>query len=137
MKKTYRTVSLLTLVLVLVGGATACKSSPPSTLDEAAVREYADTATEATLRGFSENDLAKYTQHGNAGFKTAVTQEILDRAAAQVGSQLGTYESKEFLRAEEQEGYVVVHYRATYTRNKVGVRMVFDSEHLVAGQFFE
>jgi hypothetical protein len=137
MKKTFRMVSLLTLILVLVGGAVACKSSPPSTLDEAAVREYADPATEVTLQGFSEKDLAKYTQYGNAGFKAAVTQQVLDQAATQVGGQVGTYESKQFLRADEQEGYVVVHYKAKYTRSEVGVRMVFDGDQLVAGHFFE
>ena len=137
MKKTFRAVSLVTLIVALAGGAIACKSSPPSTLDEAAVREYADPATEVTLQGFSERDLAKYIQYGNDGFKTAVTQQVLDQAATQVGGQLGTYESKQFLRAEEQEGYVVVHYKAKYTRGEVGVRMVFDSDHLVAGHFFE
>jgi hypothetical protein len=136
-KKTFRVVSLLTLILALCGGAMACKSNPPSTLGEAAVREYADPATEVTLQGFSAKDLAKYTQYGNAGFKAAVTQQVLDQAATQVGGQFGTYESKQFLSAEEQEGYVVVHYKAKYTRNEVGVRMVFDSDHLVAGHFFE
>jgi len=137
MKKTFRAVSLLTLIVALAGGAIACKSSPPSTLDEASVREYADPATEVTLQGFSEKDLAKYTQYGNAGFKAAVTQQVLEQAATQVGGQLGTYESKQFLRAEEQEGYVVVHYKAKYARGEVGVRMVFDSDQLVAGHFFE
>lgn len=136
-----KAIPLLLLVatsIIVISGASGCQSGPPpATIDEGAVRAYADPATEVTLQGFSENDLVKYTQYGNAGFKAAVTQEILDRAATQVGSQLGTYESKEFLRAEEQEGYVVVHYRATYTKGKVGVRMVFDGEHLVAGHFFE
>jgi hypothetical protein len=89
------------------------------------------------LKGLSENNLAKYTQYGNAEFKAAVTQEILDPVASQINSQLGAYQSKEFLRTEEQQGYIIVHYKAKYAKGEVGVRMVFDTNHLVAGQFFE
>ena len=65
-----------------------------------------------------------------------MTQDILDTTAAQVGGQLGDFQSIEFLRAEQSDGYVVVHYRATYARGKVGVRMVFDQDKLIAGQWF-
>ena len=114
-----------------------CQSSSPSTIDENSVRAYADPATEMTLQGLSENDLAKYIEYGNSEFKSAVTQEILDEAAAQISDQLGAYESKEFLRIEEQGGYILVHYRAKYEKGEVGIRMVFDQDHLVAGQWFE
>ena len=127
-------VAFTLLVLLPVIG---CQSSLPSTIDESSVRAYADPATEMTLQGLSENDLAKYIQYGNSEFKAAVTQEILDEAAAQISDQLGAYESKEFLRIEEQGGYILVHYRAKYEKGEVGIRMVFDQAHLVAGQWFE
>jgi hypothetical protein len=123
----------LLLLLPIIG----CKSSSPSTIDESAVRAYADPATEMTLQGLSENNLKKYTQYGNSEFKAAVTQEILDETATQINGQLGAYESKEFLRIEEQGGYILVHYRAKYEKGEVGIRMVFDEDHLVAGQWFE
>ena len=66
-----------------------------------------------------------------------MTQEVLDKAATQIISQLGTYISKEFLKVEEEQGYTIVHYEAKYTKGEVGIRMVFDKDHLVAGQFFE
>ncbi len=137
MKKVFRLISLLIIMSVLVGGTIACKSSPSSTLDESTVRAYADPATETTLQGLSENNLAEYTQYGNAEFKAALTQETLDKTYAQINSQLGAYESKEFLRIEEQQGYILVHYKAKFAKGEVGVRMVFDKEHLVAGQWFE
>ncbi len=137
MKRIFRLISLLIVVLALLGGAIACKSSPSSALDESTVRAYADPATETTLQGMSENNLLKYTQYCNAEFKAAVTQEILDKAATQISSQLGTYVSKAYLRVEEQQGYIIVHYKAKYIKGDVGVRMVFDKDHLVAGQFFE
>ena len=137
MRKTIGLISLLVILLTIVYGAIACKSSPSSTPDESAIRAYADSATETTLQGLSENNLAKYTQNANLEFKAAVTQEILDKTATQINSQLGNYISKEFLRVEEQDGYIVVHYKAKYAKGEVGIRMVFDKDHLVAGQWFE
>jgi len=127
----------LMMLLTLVGGVIACKSGPSTNPEEDAILAYANPATETTLQGLSENNLAKYTQYGNAEFKAAVTQEILGQVTNQINSQLGAYESKEFLRSEEQQGYVIVHYKAKYAKGEVGVRMVFDNDHLVAGQFFK
>ena len=137
MRKTIGLISLLVILLTIVCSVIACKSSPSSTPDESAIRAYADSATETTLQGLSENNLAKYTQNANFEFKAAVNQEILDKAADQINSQLGNYVSKEFLRIEEQEGYITVHYKAKYTKGEVGIKMVFDKDHLVAGQWFE
>lgn len=122
-------VMLLGVVLPGCGG-----SEPPEPSGEP---EYAGVATETTLQGLSERDLGEYTRYGNPEFKAAVTQEILDTAAAQISSQLGAYESKEFLYVEEQDEYTIVHYKAKYEKGEVGVRMVFDANHLVAGQWFE
>ena len=137
MRKTIGLISLLVVLLTTVSGAIACTSSPSATSEESAIRAYADPATETTLQGLSENNLAKYTQNANSEFKVAVTQEILEAAADQINSQLGSYESKEFLRTEEQDGYTIVHYKAKYAKDEVGVRMVFDKDQLVSGQWFE
>lgn len=127
---------ILVMVPLLMIGFIACKSSS-SSINESAVRDYADPATETIFHGLSENNLEKYIQHGNAQFKAAVTQQIFDTTATQISSELGTYQSKEFLRTAEQEGYVIVHYKVKFTKGSVGVRMVFDKDHLVAGQWFE
>jgi len=137
MRKTIRLISLLVILLGIIGGFIACTPSSSPVLDESAIRDYADPATETTLQGLSESNLAKYTQNANAEFKAAVTQEILNKSASQIESQLGDYASKEFLRIEEQEGYIIVHYKAKYTKGDVGIKMVFDEDHLVAGQWFE
>ena len=110
---------------------------PTPTLDESAIRAYADPATETTLHGLSENNLAKYTQNANFEFKAVVNQETFDKTATQINSQLGNYVSKEFLAVWEQDGYIFVHYKAKYAKGEVVIRMVFDKDHLVAGQWFE
>jgi len=137
MRKIIGLLSLPFILLVIISGSLACKSSTSPTLDESTIRGYADPATETTLQGLNESNLAKYTQNANSEFKAAVTQEMLDKTASQIDSQLGDYVSKEFLRIEEQEGYIIVHYKAQYTEGEVGIKMVFDKDHLVAGQWFE
>jgi hypothetical protein len=137
MRRTARLTLFLVVLLAVGGGAIACESKPASSPDENMVRDYADTATETCLQGLSDHDLVKYTEQANAEFKAAVTQEILDAAATQIDNQLGAYQTIEFLRIEEKEGYVIVHYRASYAKGAVGVRMVFDEDQLIAGQWFE
>jgi hypothetical protein len=120
-----------TMLLAILAG---CGGAPAETLPEP---EYAGAATDVTLQGLSENDLEKYTRYGNAAFKAAVTQEILDEAVEKLGGQLGAYQSKEFRYAEEKDGYTIVHYKAQFANGEIGVRMVFDVDQQVAGQWFE
>jgi hypothetical protein len=128
---------------VIVAGCSSKTSgvTSPSTTKESptivAIRAYADPATVTTMQGLSEDSLAKYVQNGDAQFKAAVTQTVFDPIAAQVASQLGKFISIQFLSTENQSGYVVVHYTVKFEKADVKVRMVFDADHLVAGQFFE
>ena len=118
----------------------ACASIPEKTFSEAevaAVREYSDPATETTLQGLSENNIDKYSRYFNEKMKAAVTDDLFNKTASQLNNQIGTYVSKEFLRVGEQGEYLIVHYSAKYSRGQVGIRMVFDRDHLIAGQWFE
>ncbi len=129
-------IAVVLTIIAAVGGA--CSSATSTTSPEVAViRAYADPATKTTLEGLSEDNLAKYTQHGDAQFKAAVTQDLLDTVSAQINNQLGTFVSVTFSSTEKQDQYTIVHYKAKYSKGDVGVRMVFDQDHLVAGQFFE
>jgi hypothetical protein len=124
-----------TATLTATPPATPTASQPAAT--ETGEPDYARVATETTLQGLSEDNLEKYTRYADEQFKAAVTQQILDTTSKQINSQLGAYESVEFLSVEKQGEYTIVHYKAKYTRGEVGVRMVFDADHLVAGQWFE
>jgi len=131
MRKIFTLMVFLLTLSALIFGTTSCKS------EEDKIRDYADPATETTLKGLSENSLEKYTQYGNDAFKAALTQELFDATTSQINSQLGAYKSKEFLSYEEEEGYIIVHYNAKFEKTDVGIRMVFDENHLIAGQWFE
>lgn len=137
LKKRIGIILLSVMLCSVISMVVSCQSESSTSDHESDVRAYADPATETTLTGLSENDLAKYTRYGNDEFKAALTQEVFDTAASQINAQFGSYESKDFLRIEEQQGYTVVYYEAKYTNTDVTVKMVFDEDHLVAGQWFE
>jgi hypothetical protein len=128
---------ILMIFLVGVMGCSSNSTPTAANAEQEAIRAYADPATKTTLEGLSENNLNKYTQNANTQFKAAVTQEVLDKTANQINSQLGSFVSITFLRMEKQNAYTLVHYRVKYSKGETGVRMVFDQDHLVAGQWFE
>lgn len=131
---------LICVILAIIGGAIACSSTSGTTNsnDEiTTLRSWADPAAQTTLEGLSEGNLEKYTQCSNAQFKAAVTQEMVDEVASLLNTQLGSFQSITFLNTETQGAYIIVHYQAQYSKGQANVRMVFDQEHLVAGQFFE
>jgi hypothetical protein len=127
--------------MTMIGGITGCSSAPTpassTNPDIASIRSYADPATQTTLQGLSDDNLARYTQYADADFKTAITQANLDKISAQIKAQIGTFESITFISTENSDGYVIVHYQAKFSKGVAGVRMVFDKNHLVAGQWFE
>jgi hypothetical protein len=134
MNKRLITVLAAVITAALLLAAAGCGGTPAETLPEP---DYAGAATDVTMQGLSENDLEKYTRYGNAEFKATVTQEMLDEAFAAMGSKLGAYRSKEFKYAESQDGYTIVHYKVRFANDDVGVRMVFDADNKLAGQWFE
>ena len=109
----------------------------PTTTPATPEPDYASAITDATLRGLSDGNLEEYTRYANPGFKAALTQQKFDETSAGLTGQLGTYESKEYLSIETRDNYTIVHYKAKYSKDEIGVRMVFDTDHLVAGQWFE
>ena len=131
MRRICMTVLFLLTLSTLIFGAISCKS------EEDSIRDYADPATEAMLKGMSDSDYDQYIEHANDAFKAALTEEMFDLSAAQINSQLGAFKSIEYTSYEDQEGLVIVHYTAKYEKMEVGIRMVFDSDKLIAGQWFE
>ena len=103
---------------------------------DAAILVYADPATEILLQGLSEDNLAKYVQYGDDVFKAAVTQALLDSISTSLKNQYGIYISKQFIKTTITQGYISVYYVAKFTNGTLNIQMTFDSNHLVAGQYF-
>jgi len=130
---------IVLLGIGLVLGLGGCAQGTSTTVSTTAnpVQAYADPATTVTLQGLSENDLAKYTQYCDAAMKGAVTVDILSATSKQITSQYGQFQSIQFISTENSNGLIIVHYKAKYSKGDLKVRMVFDADHLVAGQWFE
>jgi hypothetical protein len=101
------------------------------------VQGYADPATQAVLQGLSENDYAQFMQYCNADMRAALTQEKFSQTSTQLLRQVGPFISLKFLSTETRDNYVIVHYEAKYEKTALKIRMVFDNDHKVAGQWFE
>jgi hypothetical protein len=142
MKTVLRIVPKLLIVIVIVI-LTACTKNPTATpgaeptATANPVQSYADPATEITLQGLSENNYEKYTQFFSQATRAAVTKEVFEKSSTQIQAQLGNYVSKTFLSTENKDNYVIVHYQAKYTKGPIKIRMVFDTNQQIAGQWFE
>lgn len=112
-------------------------SSDETNSDVAVIRAYADPATQTTLEGLSEANFTKCTQYANEEFKAALTPEMLNKTFTYINGQFGNFVSITFLSTEKQGKLTIVHYKVKFSKADVGVRTVFDKDHLVAGQWFE
>jgi hypothetical protein len=115
----------------------ASNTSPPPTVALNPVQQWADPITETYLQGLSENDMAEYAQYSTKEMKNAVTADILAASAKSIQAQYGQYQNLQFLSTETQSQYTIVHYKVNFTKGSLKVRMVFTSDHLIAGQWFE
>ena len=84
-------ISLTLISAVVVGCKSSSTTSKTTSAADQAILTYADPATETTLQGLSEDNLAKYTLYASAEFKAALTKIILDKTANNLKSQIGTY----------------------------------------------
>lgn len=112
-------------------------TSTSQALTEAEVRAFADPVAANMMEGLSEADLDKYTGNADQQFKNAINQTTLDSSAATLKAQVGDYISIEYKSWEMSDGYIVVHYSVKYSKATIGVRIVFNQDHLVSGQWFE
>jgi len=118
-----------------ISSTTSALTTATATSDDTAIRAYADSATETALQGLNENNRAKYIQYGNPDFQAAVTQQVFDSVVAQINGKYGAYISKEFQSTDFQQGYTIVYYKTKYAKADITIKMVFDSNHQIAGHF--
>jgi hypothetical protein len=144
-KKLFITAVCLVLALVTAAALAGCSSptKTPTTQTGTATSpatsepDYAHAIADAMMKGLSNDNLEEYIRYGDAQFKAAVTQEILDAAAIPLKDKYGEYESITYISTETSDQFTIFHYRAKFSQDEIGLRMVFDQDHLVAGQFFE
>jgi hypothetical protein len=128
---------LAALLGIAAAGCGSPTKTPSTTTSALPEPDYARTPAETMMKAIIADNLEEYVKYGDAQFKAAVTQEILDTVAGPMKTKYGDFESLTYLSTETQDSYVIVHYKAKFAKGEIGLRMVFDQDHLVAGQFFE
>ena len=135
--------SLFCLALALVVAPLGCSSgstgssATPTTLASDGIMSYATPAAETMMKSFQQKSLEDYVKYADPQFRAAVTQSMFDAIAGQMQAQYGNFVSLQFLSTEEVQGYTRVHYKAEFEKGEIGLMMVFNADHSVAGQFFE
>ena len=96
-------------------------------VDVAQVRTYADPITENILIAMNEGNYTKYSEHFDATMKNALPEAVFHENNKLITSKIGIYISKEFWKAESQNQYIIVYYKATFTQepDDVIVKVVF------------
>jgi hypothetical protein len=141
--KVVSSILLLVMGLILAGFCCGCGNKTATTsvvtpnASGSPVQNYADPATETTLRGLSENDYDKYLLNCSPEMKAALTKDAFEKSSAQIKAKYGDVVSCTFLSTENKDNYVIVHYSVKYTLGTLKVRMVFDQNQKIAGQWFE
>lgn len=75
-------------------------------------REYADPITENILIGINENNYTRYSEP----FYQAESEYSFNGTRNMIKSEMGDYISKEFWKAESRDKYIIVLYKARFTK---------------------
>ena len=129
--------TILLAVALLVLSAMIISCSPPKPEPP-----YASGITENVLTGLNQNDFAKFSQDFDEAMKKAFTEQAFAQTRDLLKSKVGDYQSKQFLKTEEQKPYAIVYYKAQFTNEPDGVivRIVFqevEGKAMVSGLWFD
>ncbi|MBA7632237.1 hypothetical protein ES703_39780 [subsurface metagenome] len=103
----------LLILLVVIAGLAACTTMPEP--------EYASQITESTLQAMSDGDYAAFTQYFNPEAKAAIDEADFNTGSQEIKALIGDYIDKEFQKAETENGYIGVYYKADFSEEPEGV----------------
>ncbi|HUT96683.1 MAG TPA: DUF3887 domain-containing protein [Dehalococcoidales bacterium] len=121
----------LLILLVVVGGLAACG-------EQMAEPDYASQMTEVTAQGMSDGDYAAFTQYLSPEAKATINEADFNTGSQEIKSLIGDYIDKEFQKAETENSYTVVYYKANFSEEPEGVIITvyfedIDGEMYIAG----
>ena len=143
MERRIITCAMIVAVIVAVAISSGCmEKSGVEVADVGQVRGYADPVTEQILAAMNGGDYAMYSEDFDQTMKNAMTETVFVETNAVIKSKIGDYVSKEFWKAESNDQYTIVHYKAKFTDEpaEVTVRVVFQEisgEMKVSGLWFD
>lgn len=120
----------LLIMIVVITGLAACGSmSEP---------DYASELTESALESMNDCDYAAHLALYTPDAQAAIIEDQFNTGCQQIKALIGDYIDKEFWRAQTQNGYTVVDYKARFSEEleDVTVSIYFeeiDGEMYIAG----
>ena len=112
----------LLIMLVIVGGLSACGDDTPSGPD------YADDIVESTIRAIDNGDYDAYLRYFSPETQSLITEADFNTNVQLLKDLYGDYVGKEFWSTAPENGYIGVHYKVTYSET---------TEELILSAYFE
>lgn len=127
------------LLLMLITASFGCGTKKVS---EADVKSYADPAAQNLMQALNDENYNNFSKDFDQVMKEKLTEASFKQMTAQIKPLIGNYVSMEFYQAVSQDKYVVVVYKAKFTKetSDVYVKVTFqklNDKECVSGLFFD
>lgn len=106
-KKMVKIVSAILITLLALISVSSCTPVPEP--------EYASAITEGMMQALSQDDYATFTEHFGKNIEKIMPEKKFHQLAAEVEARIGSYQSKEFLKAEDSGFSIIVYYNTRFT----------------------
>ena len=100
-------VSAILITLLALISVSSCAPIPEP--------EYASAITEEILQALSQDDYIKFTERFDENIEKIMPEKKFHELAAEVETRIGSYQSKEFLQAEDSGFSIIVYYNTRFT----------------------
>ena len=100
-------VSAILITLLAMISVSSCTPVPEP--------EYASAITEEMMQALSQDDYAKFTEHFGKNIEKIMPEKNFHDLAAEVETRIGSYQSKELLKAEDSGFSIIVYYNTRFT----------------------
>jgi len=94
-------VSAILITLLALVSVSSCTPVPEP--------EYASAITEGMMQALSQDDYATFTEHFGKNIEKIMPEKKFHQLAAEVEARIGSYQSKEFVKAEDS-GFSIIVY---------------------------
>ena len=102
-----KTVSVILITLLVLVSVSACTSVPEP--------EYASAIAEQMLQAINQENYAQFTQYFDEDILKIMPEKDFQGIVSEVKARAGSYQSKEFLKAENTGLVTIVYYAARFT----------------------
>jgi len=100
-------VSAILITLLALISVSSCTPVPEP--------KYASAITEEMMQALSQDDYAQFTERFDKNILKIMPEDKFHELAVEVETRAGSYQSKEFVKAEDSGFSIIVYYNARFT----------------------